>query len=218
MRRVACMVTAILVAATLSVSAVSAADGTIPDQQSGLDACTPAWDPGDPRIVTWDGRTLHQQPYEVGDLFYRVWGDGDLEAGRHLRRWRWEYECVHPAPPTDGLRQRATVVVIRNGHVLLVRGGSGDFSIPGGGIEPGEQPAEAAVRELLEETGLTATRVEYLFQWASSVNRHHVFLVEADGEVRIAAEIRDFRWWDRREPLPTHAHVEPILALLEVRS
>ena len=72
MRRVACMVTAILVATTLSVSAVSAADSTTPDQQSGLDACMPAWDPGDPRIVTWDGRTLHQEPYEVGDLCYRV--------------------------------------------------------------------------------------------------------------------------------------------------
>lgn len=181
MRRVACMVTAIPVATTLSVSAVSAADSTISDPQSGLDACSPAWDPGDSRIVTWDGCSLHQEPYEIGDLFYRVWGDGDLEEGRHLRRWRWEYECLHPAPLPDGLRQRATVVVIRNGNVLLVRGQTGKFSIPGRGVEPGEQPAEAAVRELREETGLTATRVEYLFQWASSVTRHHVFRVEADG-------------------------------------
>lgn len=105
---------------------------------------------------------------------------------------------------------------MRNGNVLLVRGQTGDFALPGGGMEPGEQPAEAAVRELREETGLMATRVEYLFQWASSSNRHHVFRVEANGDVRVGAEIRDSRWWDRREPLPTHSHVEPILTLLEV--
>lgn len=74
------MVTAILVAATLSVSAVSAA-GPIPDQQSGLAVCMPAWDPGDLRIVTWDGRSLHQEPYEIGDLCNCVWGDEDLEGG-----------------------------------------------------------------------------------------------------------------------------------------
>ena len=58
------------------------------------------------------------------------------------------------------LRQRATVVLVRNGRVLLVSDETGMFLMPGGGIEPGEQPMAAAVRELHEETGLTATRAE----------------------------------------------------------
>jgi len=215
-RRFACIVAAVLVATAVSASVVSAAhDSTIPDRQAMLDACLPAWDPGDPHIGTWDGRTLHDEPDDVRDLFYRVWGDDDLDTGRHLRRWRWEWNCLHPEPLPDRLRQRATVVLIRNGSVLLVSGQSGQFSLPGGGIEPGEQSVEAAVRELHEETGLRATRTEYMFVWASSANRHHVFRVEADGEVEVGAEISDFQWWDGRESLPTHAHVAAILARLD---
>ena len=51
------------------------------------------------------------------------------------------------------LRQRATVVLVRNGRVLLVSDETGMFLMPGGGIEPGEQPMAAAVRELHEENG-----------------------------------------------------------------
>lgn len=48
----------------------------------------------------------------------------------------------------------------RDGAVLLIRRASGVFlagrwELPGGGIEPGERPEQAAVREVAEETGLT---------------------------------------------------------------
>ncbi len=50
-------------------------------------------------------------------------------------------------------------VVQRNGRLLLVRltdltASPGAWSLPGGGIDHGEHPAEAVVRELYEETGL----------------------------------------------------------------
>ena len=73
-------------------------DETLTNRQAILDACEPEWDPADPRIVTWNARTLHDEPYQVRDIFYREWGGDDLVAGQHLRRWRWEYECLHPAP------------------------------------------------------------------------------------------------------------------------
>ena len=214
-RRFALIVVSTLVATALSVSVASADQGgTTPDYSAVLEACTPAWEPGDSRIATWDGKTLHGEPDDVRDLFYRVWGDDDLESGRHLRRWRWEWECLHPEPSTDGLRQRATVVVIRDGRVLLVTGESGFFSLPGGGIEPGEQPRAAAIRELHEETGLTATRAELQFTWDGSSNRHHVFLVEADGEVQLGPEISDFRWLHPNDRVASHPHVAAILARL----
>ena len=115
---------------------------------------------------------------------------------------------------TKGLRERATAVVVRDGKVLLVRGRAEEFMMPGGGIEPGETPMVAAVRELREETGLAAARTEPLFVWESAIQRHHAFRVEAEGEVEMGPEISEFKWWDRRECLPTFSHVEAILERL----
>jgi 8-oxo-dGTP pyrophosphatase MutT (NUDIX family) len=39
--------------------------------------------------------------------------------------------------------------------LLTKRTDNGEWCLPGGAIEPGERPAEAAERETLEETGLT---------------------------------------------------------------
>jgi len=49
----------------------------------------------------------------------------------------------------------SAVVYDDRGHILLVRrGDNGRWSVPAGMIDPGEQPAQAAVREVLEETGV----------------------------------------------------------------
>ena len=57
-----------------------------------------------------------------------------------------------------GLEVRpAAKVIIRdaNGDVLFVESkGSGRFNLPGGGIDPGETPGVAALRELHEEIGV----------------------------------------------------------------
>lgn len=61
----------------------------------------------------------------------------------------------------------AIAVVIRNGQALLVQRrnppGAGRWGFPGGHVEPGETAKEAAARELLEETGVTAEPLDYIF-------------------------------------------------------
>ena len=63
-------------------------------------------------------------------------------------------ECVGH----DLLLSPAAAACIRDdaGRILLLRRSDGDnlWSFPGGGIEPGERAAEAAVREAREEIGL----------------------------------------------------------------
>ena len=49
----------------------------------------------------------------------------------------------------------AAIILNERGEVLLQqRGDDGKWGLPGGGMDPGEDPAETVVREVWEETGL----------------------------------------------------------------
>ncbi|NJC73642.1 NUDIX domain-containing protein [Planosporangium thailandense] len=49
----------------------------------------------------------------------------------------------------------SAVVVDEDGQILLLRrADDGRWSLPGGAVDPGEQPADAVVRETYEETGV----------------------------------------------------------------
>jgi len=55
------------------------------------------------------------------------------------------------------MRVAAYAVIERRGKILLThwrRGSLHGWTLPGGGIESGEDPRDAVVREILEETGL----------------------------------------------------------------
>lgn len=105
--------------------------------------------------------------------------------------------------------------------MLLVRDrGRTSFSLPGGGVDLGELPISAVARELYEETTLTATSIAYLFQHAGKSNNHHVFRVDAEGEVDVAddADVVEHVWWDRNGEISVYPHVTEILSKMAVSS
>jgi 8-oxo-dGTP pyrophosphatase MutT (NUDIX family) len=64
---------------------------------------------------------------------------------------------VHIGHDLLWLSTAAGVVLDADGRVLLGRrADSGNWGLPGGIIDPGEEPADAAVREIYEETGVIA--------------------------------------------------------------
>lgn len=105
-----------------------------------------------------------------------------------------------------------SVVLVRDpaGRVLLVRQNYGQrfFGLPGGKIEDGESPAEAAVRELFEETGLRVEGVtphsvhELVYPGTGGRYRAHAFTgvgVSGTLGVREPTEISSVAWYDPAE-------------------
>ncbi|MDH6521523.1 8-oxo-dGTP diphosphatase [Streptomyces sp. SAI-135] len=126
------------------------------------------------------------------------------------------------APPQDAPLPAALVALWRAGRVLMVFDRyRRTWELPGGSIEEGESPRQAAARELLEESGQQPDeplrfigyarfvlapdrRAENLALYAGSCAEPRVF--------EPTEEIAAIRWWDLRERLP--GDVQPLDAYL----
>ena len=71
-------------------------------------------------------------------------------------------------------------VVLHHDHVLLVRRANppeaGRWSFPGGRVEPGERMADAAAREVREETGLDV-EISHPLDWIERIGPDHHFVI-----------------------------------------
>lgn len=103
-----------------------------------------------------------------------------------------------------------SAVIRRDDHVLLARAvDSDEWSLIGGGMDPGEQPAEALAREISEELGVSA-RVgpilgayggpELTVTYPNGDRTSYVTMVyacelESDDFALEVEEIAETRWW-----------------------
>jgi 8-oxo-dGTP diphosphatase len=79
---------------------------------------------------------------------------------------------------------RAAVILIENGRIALIerhRQGQHYFTFPGGHIEAGELPEQAAIRETAEELGLRVVVKRLLAEIWWHNNPQYYYLVETSG-------------------------------------
>jgi NAD+ diphosphatase len=119
--------------------------------------------------------------------------------GRLCSACKYEhFPAIHPC----------SIILVRRGdEFLLVRKREwlpGRYGLVAGFLDMGESLEECAIREVLEETGITVKNVQYVGSqcWPFPSQLMAGFVAEyASGEIRVEeAELEDARWFSRAEP------------------
>ena len=91
--------------------------------------------------------------------------------------------------------QRVTLIFIKDKSILLMyrfKDGVEYYVFPGGGVEEGETPEEAAVREAKEETSLDVEDLKKLWEVQNKDRLEHYFYVSKfEGSIKIAGPEAD---------------------------
>src|SRR5437879_5200113 len=105
----------------------------------------------------------------------------DVELAGGERVWHHVVQ-LHRAALMVLMDEQGRVLLVRRHRLVPDRWG---WEVPGGPVDEGEEPAEAAARELEDSTGYRAGRVGHLITFqpmAGSVDAEHVVFVGQDPE------------------------------------
>lgn len=106
------------------------------------------------------------------------------------------------APDVNSIKPSAGAFVQDDrGHVLLIRrDDNGNWSMPGGAMDPGESLTECAFRETVEETGIAIHITGLVGIWTDPLHRIEY---TSDGEVRQEFTVIYAGRWAAGEPRPS---------------
>jgi ADP-ribose pyrophosphatase YjhB (NUDIX family) len=93
------------------------------------------------------------------------------------------------------MKKASRAIIIKDGRILLIhriKNNKEYYVLPGGGIEEGESPEEAVIRELKEETNLDIRINSLLWTYEENVNGEkrpgHYFLIKKfEGNLRLGS-------------------------------
>lgn len=81
------------------------------------------------------------------------------------------------------VRSRVSVLIINNNQFVLIfrhKKGQDYYAVPGGGIEPGETPKQAAVREIYEELGFSIQDIRRVSEVKTTTRHDYNFLAKTN--------------------------------------
>lgn len=119
--------------------------------------------------------------------------------------------------------KRTRLLVICKDEILLTKGwlGPDEWSLPGGGLNRKEDPADGAIREIYEETGLNVEKDQLKYLELSRASMHglrfkcHYFICAYKSKPKAtrSSEVVAMSWFNRRELLAQRLTPDSLLAI-----
>ena len=130
------------------------------------------------------GRKIHIDETTSLPLTTKSHGIVYEDSYKKIEKIRAEFDGFSKEYFVSDFGEKAAVLVVRDNHVLLARQyrlliNRLSYEVPGGKVDSGESPEEAAIRECFEETGVHCSNLKPLIAYDPDLeytrNHTHVF-------------------------------------------